>query len=164
MSGIFAPKDAEGIAPKVDIKEVVRDYLESAAQQPEVKADVPAGLSMEQILSRIDAVIQDSQYIKELFANLGNHREGTNAGNMAIGMGNAVEARENTNQRLLDLLGRMYDDLTGKGGKTLTSDEKKAQERRDDFRALIGNVGVQPETYRMFFDRIFGDKYPERNG
>jgi hypothetical protein len=56
--------------------------------------------TMEWVLNRIESIINDTEHIR-------NTMHGTT--NTAVG--DAVQAREETNRRLIDLLGRMYDDL-----------------------------------------------------
>ena len=78
-------------------------------------------LSMEYILAKIDQVANDTAYLREAIAALqelksdpafADNPEGDNAGAAkAQALGSAVKCRETTNQQLLALYTRMYQDL-----------------------------------------------------
>ncbi len=70
--------------------------------------------TMEQILSRIDAIVRDSQYIRESYDTLKVTVENADGGDVsaiADVVETAVRHREETNRKALALLSRMYDDL-----------------------------------------------------
>ncbi|MHB1483095.1 MAG: hypothetical protein ACYCYI_00375 [Saccharofermentanales bacterium] len=86
-------------------------------EQPETTNISPLQLNMEYVLSRIDYIMKDSAHIheaiiaiQEMTVNEGmNNNEGDTARGEAIS--HAVQSRETTNQQLLHLLEKMYDDL-----------------------------------------------------
>lgn len=64
-------------------------------------------ITLKDILSRIDTIIAENSHIVESIKL-------ATTGDIAIGLGNIVEARERTNQKALALLEKMYEDTTGK--------------------------------------------------
>lgn len=86
------------------------DSGEAKTQKPEC--------SMEYILSSIDKIITDTQHIEEALNALQN-LNANGAGDIANAskaeaIGNVVKCRETTNQQLIRLLEKMYDDLKPK--------------------------------------------------
>ena len=61
---------------------------------------------MSYIIRKIDQIMADSQYIRDALAQL-EHAEGA----AAKAIGNIVENRENTNQRMIELLQKLLDNL-----------------------------------------------------
>lgn len=65
------------------------------------------GLTIEWVMRHIDMIIKDTEYIKQAVFAL----DSASDRGLGVGIGNLVEARENTNQQTLRLLEKMYDDL-----------------------------------------------------
>ena len=77
------------------------------AMQPE-NAALP--ISLEGIVARIDAIIQDKEHIASAFnALLSDLPDST--GYRARALGEIVSARESTNRQMLQLLEKIYNDL-----------------------------------------------------
>ena len=109
----------EAATPKAETREPRHDVGES---ESEPTGTASAGskrsdISIRDILSRIDRVLEDTDYLREAVASLVQitaEADGTETNGLGLGLGNLVEAREATNQKVLDLLTRMYDDLNPK--------------------------------------------------
>lgn len=87
----------------------------STALPNETTAIPQADLNMAYILSRIDMVLQDTQYLQDAIRSIREMPpvEGPclQFDSRATAIGEAVSAREQTNQKILALLERMYNDL-----------------------------------------------------
>ncbi len=74
-------------------------------------------LNMEYVLSRIDQILEEKQYIKEAIDSINNMKLNTSPeggrGDMARAeaIAKSIQARETTNQDILKMLNKMYDDL-----------------------------------------------------
>ena len=66
-------------------------------------------LTMDYCLQQIETVLNDKAHLTDAFDQLKNVKDAESMAAMALG--NIVEAREKTNQRLLDLYQKMYNDL-----------------------------------------------------
>ena len=81
----------------------------------------PAGynpkLSIEYVLSRIDAILNDTEHIHKAIKEIPIIPMNSNsdcAGQKANAIAETVQSRETTNQQLIRLLEKMYDDLNPK--------------------------------------------------
>ena len=113
--------------PQADVGEIIRQKVaEDAAKviEAEMQDSKPGAsvLSMEYVLTRIDQIINDTSYIQSTIKALqelpiapypGTGADVANA-ERAQALGNVVGSREATNQQLLKLLEKMYDDLKPK--------------------------------------------------
>ena len=66
-------------------------------------------LTMDYCLQQIETVLNDKAHLTDALDQLKNVRDAESMA--AVALGNIVEAREKTNQRLLDLYQKMYNDL-----------------------------------------------------
>ena len=80
-------------------------------------------LSMEYVLSRIDQILEEKGHIKEAIDSINNMKLNTSPeggrGEMARAeaISKAIQSREATNQQILKMLDKMYDDLKAKQAK-----------------------------------------------
>lgn len=80
-------------------------------------ANRPLEFTLESVLSRIDLILHDTDYIRQAIDSVrsfpvnDSQYGGTGDSSRADAIGNAVKAREETNRKLLDLLEKMYEDL-----------------------------------------------------
>jgi hypothetical protein len=83
----------------------------------QIPKEKPLELTMEYVLSRIDRIMKDIAYIHEAVNAIKdmpvNESPNGGTGDMAKGeaIGKVVESRESTNQQLIHLLEKMYDNL-----------------------------------------------------
>lgn len=92
-------------------------------------------ITVSDILKRIDDVIVNTQYLKDALESI----KGCPDGRMGIGVGNMVEQREKTNQQIITLLERMYDDMSKQNNPQLV--DTKAE--------IIKNVMNQAFEYEV---------------
>ena len=108
--------------------------VENAAEIKE-SAEVQTEVSMQYVLSRIDSILKDTAYIHEAIGAILNMQtveptegmpsyQGDFAGKAkAEAISHTVQCRETTNQQLIRLLEKMYDDLKPKVGTEELSEE-----------------------------------------
>ncbi len=109
--------------PQADVGEIVRrrvakDAAAGTASKSEGNSKVPT-LSMEYVLTRIDKIINDTAFLHEAIATVGNMeaaQPGMNGCDTSRGdaIKTIVASREATNQQTLKFLEKMYDDLKPK--------------------------------------------------
>ena len=109
--------------PQADVGEIVRrrvakDAAAGTASESEGNSKVPT-LSMEYVLTRIDKIINDTAFLHEAIATVGNMeaaQPGMNGCDTSRGdaIKTIVASREATNQQTLKFLEKMYDDLKPK--------------------------------------------------
>jgi hypothetical protein len=79
--------------------------------------DVPAEPSIKYVMSRIDRIIRENEHIKNALNSIQTMKlnecpnGGTGDAARAQAIQSTVQSRETTNQKILDLLDKMYDDL-----------------------------------------------------
>lgn len=131
--------------PHADVGELIRQEVAREVEEEvsaEIKADLPTQpdnpeqqgpeplkqpapgtpaptLSMEDVLTRIDRILNDTQYIRATLEVLASMPPAQGPGDIAgqakaHAMGCIVEQREKTNRQLISLLEKMYDDLKSK--------------------------------------------------
>ena len=113
------------------------------------------------ILERIDKIIahQDDLWnivseIREIPVNE-SPEGGQDGANRAMAIGDICRAREATNQRMLAMLDKMYDDVVG---RTYIHD-KSPQSANTDVLEAIRNMnfaGMMPETAKVIIDAMMG--------
>lgn len=87
-------------------------------------------LNMEYVLSRIDQILEEKEYIKEAIDSINNMKLNTSPeggrGDMAraAAISAAIQARETTNQDILKMLNKMYDNLNPPKENNSTVDKK----------------------------------------
>lgn len=91
------------------------------------------------VLQQLERITKDTDYIRDALARL----DGVIDGAMGVGIGNLVQAREQTNRRLIDLYEKMYDDLCG--NKTATSASNKTL-LQDSLDKIIDAIGACDES------------------
>ncbi|MDR0904632.1 MAG: hypothetical protein LBN00_00420 [Oscillospiraceae bacterium] len=124
------PKRARGLV-KNGRARYITDNKIVLARPPEIKTEdnimsenTYNAISPEEILKRIDAIIADSGHITNALLAA---QDVDMAGAMQPHpLGVIIQARETTNQRLISLLEKMYDDTQGKRGAFEEFEEKAA--------------------------------------
>ncbi|MDR0917574.1 MAG: hypothetical protein LBN02_10375 [Oscillospiraceae bacterium] len=96
----FTPIPNTAAVNPPDVRQIIKPP-ESAAIGNVTPAD---------ILQRIDAIIADTEHLKNAMAKLSGVYNEVAGGEQSHAIGNVVLARETTNQRLISLLEKMYDD------------------------------------------------------
>lgn len=116
-----------------------KDEEANAVTENTITETTDGKLTAEQILGRIDKIMNDTAYIREAFEvikNLGVSGVHDSRGNA---VGEIVTAREKTNQQTLRLLEKMYDDIVYPRAARTPEDEK--------FRILFDEIkGYPPNT------------------
>jgi len=94
----------------------------------EMIADVTpaAELTMDYVLQKIDEIASQTDYLRDALARLGAMKFGQGPGDIAgqaqaQAVGDIVRCRETTNQQLLKLYEKMYEDLKPKPSERLTA-------------------------------------------
>jgi len=124
-------------------------------EEKPVVTDLTVDKIFEQIMkitSQMDHVLQAMEIIEKMPASLQDH------GNRGQAIGTIVHSREETNRRTLNLLEKMYDDLTQ---PSLTAEERAAKEakreskqlKRDTIRDLIIH-NRNEDLIREFFNEL----------
>lgn len=83
------------------------------------------------LTSQMDHITEAMQIIEKMPASIQDH------GNRSQAIGNIIHAREETNRKTLNLLEKMYDDLTQ---PNLTAEERDAKESRREAKQLKRDV------------------------
>lgn len=96
-------------------------------------------LTVADILNRIDSVIANTQYLTDALESI----KGCPDGRMSIGVGNMVEQREKTNQQIIALLERMYDDMSKQNNSQLVKTKAEIIQNvmNQAFEYEVDNVG-----------------------
>lgn len=117
-------------------------------KQPAPGTPAPT-LSMEYVLTRIDRILNDTQHIRATLEVLASMPPAQGPGDIAgqakaDAMGRIVEQREKTNQQLISLLEKMYDDL-------------KPKEPSDEVRKVqqLTEITSQDPFLRDFMQQMF---------
>ena len=91
------------------------EHTNAVSHKPESSAASQPELNMAYVLSRMDMVLQEKQYLEDAIRAIRELEpvEGPclQIDSRASAIGDAVSAREQTNQKILALLERMYNDL-----------------------------------------------------
>lgn len=107
--------------PTADVGEIVRETIEKQVEAETATEESPASsekLSMNYVLGQIERIINDTQYLHEIIGKLGEMENANGPGDIvgqakAEALSNVVKCRETTNQQLLRIYEKMYDDLKG---------------------------------------------------
>jgi len=103
--------------PNQNLEDAVMENNIENAQVSEKEKPAPAVLDITYIMKRIDMIMEDNAHIYEAieavksFAINDSPAGGYGDQARAEAIGNAVLSRETTNQKMIDLLSRMYDDV-----------------------------------------------------
>ena len=94
----------------------------------EITAQPPV-LTMEYLLAKIDEIASQTEYLHDAVEKLGQMKTGNGPGDVAgeaqaRALGDIVRCRETTNQQLLKLYEKMYDDLKPKPSERLMALER----------------------------------------
>lgn len=143
--------------PKKYLEDEIMENNDIETKDTKVVEETVSPLTMEYVLSRIDQLINEKDYvnnaftaIQEMKVNQGNlNGEGDAARGKAIS--DTVQARETTNQQLIKLLEKMYDDLKPQRETVSTKDkaleiiskmnlENFQPEQIDSFNGVVGMI------------------------
>lgn len=102
------PEHTEGHSMNMDdmVRQMNEQPQENALDQAAAAQTVEKQPDMAYITQKIDQILTDSEYLQAAIAQLENVEEAA-----ARAIGNLVESRENTNQRMIGLLEKMLDDI-----------------------------------------------------
>lgn len=124
--------------------------------------DIPPVLNMEYVLSRIDIILNDTKHIykaldtiSEMKPSESEYQGGQSDSGRAEAVAAAVQSRETTNQQMLKLLEKMYDDLKPKKSDVIGKfDELKVslKDINDDEYSETAR-DILSETARRIFER-----------
>ncbi len=101
------------------------DNLEDMNMSENTEMQTPV-LTMEYLLGKIDEIAQQTEYLNTAIDRLGQMKTGNGPGDVAgeaqaQAIGDVVRCRETTNQQLLKLYEKMYDDLKPKESERLAA-------------------------------------------
>lgn len=120
---------------------------EPAAVHNTTPTPAAAEPDMSYLLRKIDQIMADSQYIRDALAQL-EHAEG----DAAMAIGNIVENRENTNQRMIELLQKLLDNLKP---QPLDPDVAKLERVQQILAAVDMNEEYKFDLLNQVIQRIF---------
>lgn len=116
------------------------------------------GLSIEEIVARIDAIASDKGYLTEAIESLrlitdGNSGDCGAPGDIAgqakaEALGKAVAAREETNQRLIEFYTKVYNDIIG------LKSQMSPKDQAFEVAKLALNHGMDGDTVSNILDSI----------
>ena len=100
-----------------------RIMSENTSAPQETEAQIPV-LTMEYLLAKIDEIAAQTAYLHDAIEKLGQMKTGNGPGDVAgeaqaHAIGDVIRCRETTNQQLLKLYEKMYDDLKPKPSERL---------------------------------------------
>ena len=145
------------------VSRVDREHSQTDSSAPQSHAPE---LSMTYILSKIESIADDAKYFREALDSIkeipvsevsgGNSFMGDIAGQAkAEAIGQSVQAREATNQQLIRLLEKMYDDLRPKEPTPPSRDELMLQQLSSVLSNLPSEyaVGILQKAAQQMFVR-----------
>lgn len=112
---------------------------------------------MDRIIAQGDALMEVVQKIKDIPVNE-SPEGGQDGANRAMAIGDIYRAREITNQKMLSMLDKMYEDMMG---RTTHIQGMPSQSSNDVLLEAIRKldfVGMMPETAKIVIDAIMGKK------
>ena len=122
--------------------------------------DNTPALSMEYVLQKLDQIAGDTAYLSETIAALqdlksdpafADNQQGDNAGEAkAKALGSAIMCRETTNQQLIALYARMYQDLQS---PSMNEDTRKMEQLRH-----VTEIFKDAETRTIPFLKTIAEK------
>ena len=100
----------------VEAQERKNEIAENVMEETVLQTTDWGKLNISYVLDRIEAVRRDTEYLQKTIAALDNMAVGQGPGDVAgeekaKALADVVRCRETTNQKLLDLYAKMYDDL-----------------------------------------------------
>ena len=114
-------------------------------------------LSMEYLLGKIEQISNDTAYLREAITAVQAITQGSTgdiAGQAkAMAMGDAIKARETTNQQLLRLYEKMYDDLKN---PTANEDMRRMEQLRQIAEMLKGASPPSMGSIRRLAEKMLG--------
>ena len=105
--------------------EICHTEDKNMSDNTEMEMQTPV-LTMEYLLAKIDEIASQTEYLNTAIERLGQMKTGNGPGDVAgeaqaRAIGDVVRCRETTNQQLLKLYEKMYDDLKPKETERLTA-------------------------------------------
>lgn len=114
--------------PTANVGEIMRETIKNLAnvEISNENTQSPEKLSMNYVLEQIKKISKDTEYLYDTIKKLGEMANANGPGdivgaNKAEALGNIVQSRETTNQQILRMYEKMYDDL-----KPISSLKEKA--------------------------------------
>lgn len=99
--------------PDFDLEDIKMDENYTAINHEDIGGEAGTAAAghydLAYVLRQLELITTDTGYIHNAIASLSDNSDGS----MGIGLGKLVEAREQTNRRLIDLYEKMYNDLRG---------------------------------------------------
>lgn len=114
---LISQSNAAACPPKEILEELLMDNMDTNINNSNInEQDTPKDATMEYVLSRIDNIIAHTEYLQsalstiEKIQNADSQYDSTGEAK-ANAVASAILSRETTNQQVLKLLEKMYDDL-----------------------------------------------------
>lgn len=98
------------------------------------------------ILAKIDSITDNTAYLKDAVARLGDMKDAAGPGDIAgqakaQALGDIVRCRETTNQRLIELLSKMYEDTRPpKNERAAALEALASMAQNDDFASGLDDI------------------------
>ena len=129
-----------------EVAEAMANLLNSKSEQERSEK-----LTMDYLLGKLEEILQGQAFLTDAISELGKIKSGgpgdVGAQEQAKAIGEIIKAREATNQRLIALYEKMYDDFTSKN-TSLKEMAIKALERAADDQAKIAVLSDALDTIR----------------
>lgn len=119
--------DAIACPPKEILEELLMNNMDTNSNNSNFnEQDTPKDATMEYVLSRIDNIISHTEYLQSALSTIEKNQNADNQYDStgeakANAVASAILSRETTNQQVLKLLEKMYDDL--KPAKQVAADD-----------------------------------------
>lgn len=131
------PEYAEG--KQTNMEDILTNENDKEFDIPEAAADKQQDRAY--IMEKIDQILADNQYLRDIVAKLGEHNLDS------VGISNMVESREKTNQAMIRLLEKMLEEQSAVSGKEDLQLQQLELERQKLGMALdfLKNSGMDDE-------------------
>ena len=148
-------KDFEPIEAKlveshpVEARLLENTQRQEAQETAESAASPRSTVTLEEILQRMDRVIEQGEHIMESIDRISQIQHPQPSGQWGMGLGHMIDAREATNRKVLSLLEKMYDDLRPRDQRRdeappeEPTDQSPMDKRIDDFVSGVVEATVE---------------------
>lgn len=130
------------------------EIINAVSEKEESKKET-ATVTTADILSRIDAIIAQANDLQNAVIQIQNLPVndspcgGEDGAHRAAAIGSIYSAREATNQKIIDFLNRMYDDIAPKSASCTDAQAKTAEKLSN-----MNFAGVGPETAKVILEYV----------
>lgn len=142
--------------PNIDLEDSqMSENTTVTTTQPEIGSEK---LTVNYILEQIEKISAQTDYLHATIVELGNMPVGQGPNDVAgkakaMALGNVVQAREATNQRLLEFYEKLYDDLNPRRSRDQRVDQELLMQ---DLKNAIENPDIDPDVKEFYKQSLTG--------